>query len=78
MRYCDAITYAGIKDIIEHCKELCYLSLYSMGSLTEVDMVDIDTLFDQLLNSGKQVDHHSPPHDEYYDFDHCFKITNKI
>jgi hypothetical protein len=75
MRYCEAITYAGIKDIIEHCKELCYLRLYYMDSLTEVDM---NTLFDQLLKTGKQVDHHSPTHDEYYEFDHYFKITNKI
>jgi hypothetical protein len=75
MTYCSAITYAGIKEIIEHCKELCYLRLNSMDSLTEVDM---NTLYDQLLKTGKQVDHPPPIHDGYYDFDHCFKITNKI
>jgi hypothetical protein len=47
---CSSITYAGIKDIIEHCTELCYLELENMSGLTKADM---KAIYEQLLKTGK-------------------------
>jgi hypothetical protein len=41
-------------DIIEHCKELCYLHLDMMAGFTEGDM---NTIYEKLLQTGKEVDH---------------------
>jgi hypothetical protein len=38
LKECHSITYAGIMDILEHCKELCYLKLEHMEELTETDI----------------------------------------
>jgi hypothetical protein len=54
LAFCEYITYAGIMDIIEHCKELCYLQLEDMESLTVADMTAI---YEQCLQTGKEVDH---------------------
>jgi hypothetical protein len=53
MHCCQSITYAGIKDIIEHCTELCDLKLKRMRGLTKADM---NAIYKQLLKTGK-VDH---------------------
>jgi hypothetical protein len=60
---CDSITYAGIKDIIKHCKELCYLKLENMLSFNRLDKdIKCNAIYEQLLQSGK-VDHtvYNPP-----------------
>jgi hypothetical protein len=51
MMYCEAITYSGIKDIIEHCKELCYLKLEGMDGLT-ITEPDMNIIYEQLLKTG--------------------------
>jgi hypothetical protein len=69
MTDCGYITYAGIMDIIEHCTELCYLQLELMDGLTEADM---NAIHEQLLQTGKKVDHRSK-----YEKYHYFRITKQ-
>jgi hypothetical protein len=38
MTMCHCITYAGIRDILEHCKELSFLRLVNNEGLTEGDL----------------------------------------
>jgi hypothetical protein len=61
-----SITYAGIKDIIEHCTELCDLTLKYMAGLTEADM---NAIYEQVLKTGK-VDHYNEDRHCHY-----FKIS---
>lgn len=44
------ITYTGIKDIIEHCTEICLLRLQFLWGLTEEDM---DAIYEHLLQNAK-------------------------
>jgi hypothetical protein len=77
LAFCDAITYAGIKDIIEHCKELCYLKLDARSGL-QFQIADMNAIYEQLLKTGKQVDH-TKYDDNCYDHQkmHHFEIYKK-
>jgi hypothetical protein len=50
---CHLITITAINDILEHCKEICYLKFYNMMGLTKADM---NYIARKLSHLGK-VDH---------------------